>query len=173
MASAAQPSNNVMEALEASRLEFHAAAAGLSEDQAQRSPGEGRWSVLQCVEHIAVSEGRFLSWLQNPASEPAPAKDKQREARLYAAVSGRATRVEAPPPARPTGQFTTLEGALQHFEAARANSVVFAATQGAGLYSLAVKHPLFGLVNGTELMLLMAAHSRRHAAQIHEIRSSF
>jgi hypothetical protein len=34
---------------------------------------------------------------------------------------------------------------------------------------LAVEHPRFGTVNGVGLLVLMAGHARRHAAQIREL----
>jgi DinB superfamily len=162
----------IVQILEDSRADFHAAAEGVSEAQAKVSPAPGRWSVLECVEHIVITEGRFLGWLQNPIADPAPPVDKEKEAKLLVGVASRAQRVQAPEPARPTGRFATLAEAFERFDAARANSIRFAEGQGAGLYTLAAKHPFFGVCNGAEVMVLMAAHARRHAAQIREIRSS-
>ena len=88
-------------------------------------------------------------------------------------VASRETRVNAPDPIQPAGRFATLAEALQHFDDARARSVAFAVKQGAGLYSLAAQHAFFGPVNGAEVMCLMAAHARRHAAQIREVRAAF
>jgi hypothetical protein len=128
--------------------------------------------VLECVEHIVIAEGRFLGWVQNPTAEPAPPMDKEKEAKLLLGVSGRSLRVNAPEPVHPTGRFATLAEALAQFDATRANSIKFAESAGPGLYSVAAKHPFFGAVNGGEVMVLIAAHARRHAAQIREIRAA-
>lgn len=162
----------IVQILEDSRADFRAAAEGVSESQAKMCPAPGRWSVLECVEHIVITEGRFLGWLQNPIADAAPPMDKEKEAKLLAGVASRAQRVQAPEPAHPTGRFATLAQALDQFDAARTNSIRFAESQGAGLYTLAAKHPFFGVCNGAEVMVLMAAHARRHAAQIREIRSA-
>ena len=159
-----------------SRAEFHAAAE-VSEAQAKLSPAPGRWSVLDCVEHIVFVEGRFLGWLQNPETQPAPPPpappiDKQREVQILSRVASRANRVQAPEAVHPAGRFATLAEALEQFHAVRARSIAFAESRGADLYSLAARHPFFGPLNGAEVMLLMAAHSRRHAAQIDEVRSA-
>ena len=61
---------------------------------------------------------------------------------------------------------------MEQFDSARAGSIRFAESRGAGLYALAAKHPFFGLCNGQEVMLLMATHARRHATQIREIRAA-
>jgi DinB superfamily len=169
---APQEQSEIVKCLEDSRADFRAAAEGVSEEQAKVRPEPGRWSVLECVEHIVVAESRFLGWVQNPVTEPAPPMDKEKEAKLLLGVSGRSQRANAPEPVHPTGRFSTLAEALAQFDAARANSIQFAESRGAGLYSLATKHPAFGAVNGAEVMVLIAAHARRHAAQIREIRAA-
>jgi len=162
----------IVQILEDSRADFHAAAEGVPEAQAKLSPAPGRWSVIECVEHIVITESRFLGWLENPIADPAPPADKEKEAKMLVGVASRAQRVQAPEPAHPTGRFATLAEALERFDAARAHSIRFAESQGEGLYALAAKHPFFGVCNGAEVMVLIAAHARRHAAQIREIRSS-
>ena len=162
---------DIVQCLEDSRAEFLAAAGGLSEAQADASPAPGRWSVVECIEHVVVAETRFLGWLRNPIAEPPPPANKEKEAMILSRVAARATGVEAPEPVRPSGRFTTLTEAITEFEAIRDRSIQFAEDQGAGLYSLAAKHPFLGACNGAEVMVLIAAHSRRHAGQIREIRT--
>ncbi len=163
--------SEIIQILEDSRADFRAAVDGVAEPDAKVRPEPGRWSVLECVEHIVISESRFLGWLQNPIAEAAPPLDKEKEARLLVGIASRAQRVEAPEPARPSGRFATLAEAMEQFDAARAASIRFAESQGPRLHTLAVKHPFFGVCNGSEVMVLMAAHARRHAAQIREIRN--
>ena len=107
-------------------------------------PAPAQWSVLDCVEHIVVAEGRFLGWLQNPSADEAPPMDKPKEAKLLLGVASRSQRVNAPEPVHPTGRFATLAEALAQFDATRANSIRFAESAGAGLYSLAAKHADLG-----------------------------
>ncbi len=140
--------------------------------QAKASPAPGRWSAVECVEHVVVAETRFLGWLRNPIAEPAPPENKEKEAMILSRVAARATAIQAPEPVRPSGRFATLAEALREFDAIRTASIQFAETHGAGLYSMAAKHPFLGVCNGTEAMVLIAAHSRRHAAQIREIRAA-
>ena len=160
----------ILKALRDSRAEF-LAAADVPEEKAAVRPAEGRWSVLDCVEHIVLAEGRFLGWLETPQGLPAPPADPAKEGKLLTGVASRENRVQAPEPVRPTGRFSTLAAALREFEAIRARSIAFAEQQGTGLYSLGAKHAFFGPVNGAEVMCLMAAHARRHAAQMREIRA--
>jgi uncharacterized damage-inducible protein DinB len=166
-----QETSEIMQALHDSRAEFHAATEGVSEEQAKTKPAPGRWSVLDCVEHVAVVEGHFLRWIENPLAEPAPPVDHEKEANLMAGVAGRATRAQAPDLVLPTGRFATLAEALAQFDAVRARNLAFAQQQGAGVYALSATHPFFGPINGAETLVLMAAHCRRHAAQIREVRA--
>jgi len=168
---APQESIDVLQCLGDSRAEFLAAAEGLSEEQAKASPAPGRWSVVECVE-CGCRRDEIPHWLRNPIAEPALPENKEKESQILSRVAGRATAVQAPEPVRPSGRFETFAEALAEFEAIRAASIQFAGSEGTELYSLAAKHPFFGVCNGAEVMVLLAAHSRRHAAQILEIRAA-
>ena len=46
--------------IEAIKAEGQAVTAGLSDDQLNWHPAEGRWSVLDCIEHLNVSVTKTL-----------------------------------------------------------------------------------------------------------------
>jgi uncharacterized damage-inducible protein DinB len=152
--------------------ELHSAVKDLPENDACTCPAPGRWSVLQCIEHLTVVEQAFLGRLQKAERAGAPAIDKQREAELLARISNRGQRAEAPEPVRPTGRFASLSEALQAFDAARAETVRFTEAQQTDLYTLSSVHARFGPLNGYEYVLLIAAHGRRHTAQAREARAA-
>ena len=156
--------------LEASRLELNAAVDGLSDSQVAIKPAADRWSILECVEHIAIVEERLLGRLENAERVP-PSVDRQKEADLAARLVQRVNRVEAPVAVRPAGRFTSLVEAVACFHANRVKTIQFAEDHGADLYERSVEHPRFGTVNGTELMVIIAAHGRRHTEQIREVRA--
>jgi DinB superfamily len=162
----------IVEHLERSREEFLAAVAGLTEAQAKARPDPDRWSVLDCVEHVAFVEDRFFGWLEKAEKLDAPRRDTEKEIRLMMMLPDRSVRVKAPEAVLPTGRFTTLEQALAQFNARRTRSVQFAEERSSDLYSLAAEHPRFGPVNGVELLIIAAGHSRRHAEQIRETRAA-
>ncbi len=162
----------IVQCLEDSRAEFLEAVHGVTEAQATAHPQAGRWSVLDCVEHVTTVEERFLGRLQNAPREGAPAIDKQKEADLLARVPNRANRAEAPEPVRPSGRFATLAEAVGAFDAARARTIALAVQEGQEIYSRAEAHPRFGALNGTELLIIIAGHARRHAGQIRELRAA-
>ena len=49
--------------LEDSRSALANAVAGVTEEGSRRKPAPDRWSVLECLEHVARVEERFLGWL--------------------------------------------------------------------------------------------------------------
>ena len=163
--------NHILQALRDSQAEFHAVTKGLSEEQAHAKPAGDRWSVLDCVEHIAIVEGRVLDRLENPIMSPAPPADRAREDKMLADLVNRATRFQAPEGSRPTGRYATLAEALAEFDAARARTIAFAEKHGNGIYSISSVHPVFGPVNGGDTLCLAAAHSLRHADQIRDVRA--
>jgi uncharacterized damage-inducible protein DinB len=164
--------SEIVQHLERGRAEFMAAVTGLAESQAKVRPDPARWSVLDCVEHVTIVEERFLGWLENAKKLDQPRVDKEKEAGLLVRVADRSTRAQSPEAALPTGRFTTLELALEQFNVNRTRSIQFAQGRSDELYYLAAEHPRFGPMNGAEFLMIITAHARRHAAQIHEVRAA-
>lgn len=153
--------------LEEGRDEFRAVVREVPEELAEAKPERKAWSVLECIEHVAAVEARYLGWLAG--GEPVRARpDRERELRLFLAMRSRLTKVEAPEAVVPRGRFGSLPEAMAEFEAVRKRSIEFARERGAGLYSIGMKHPYFGRLNGGELVRLMDGHARRHGEQIRE-----
>jgi uncharacterized damage-inducible protein DinB len=158
--------------LEDSRQEFLTAVRGVSEEQAAAKPDPNRWSVLECVEHVTFVEDRFLKRLETAPRLDAPRVNKEKEADLAQRVPNRTVRAEAPEVARPTGRFRSLDQAMEQFNINRDATIRFAKHRAAELYWLSLEHPRFGPVNGSELMVIIAGHARRHAAQIREAKTA-
>jgi hypothetical protein len=86
-------------------------------------------------------------------------------------VEKRGARISAPEASLPARRFTSLTQAFYSFDAARTRTIAFAKSRGAGVYSIASVHPVFGSMNGADTLILAAAHTRRHIDQIREVRS--
>ena len=166
-----QVTTDVVAALEESRGYLLQALAGLSDEQARRRPPAGGWSALECIEHIALSEARLVGFARSAGSGEPPAASKAKEAQLVAAVTDRTTKRAAPDPVQPAGRFATVDDAVAYLSAGRSATEAFATETGDALYAIAVTHPAMGLLNGVELLMLIAGHTRRHADQIREIRA--
>jgi uncharacterized damage-inducible protein DinB len=161
----------IIKQLEQSREDLHAAVEGMNESEARSRPAEGRWSVLECLEHVATVERRFLSRLEG-AGQLESLIDPQREGGVLAMVTDRSQRRQAPEPVQPAGRFASLADALKDFDSTRAEVIAFAQARHAELRTIGAEHAIFGRVTGYELMLIIAGHACRHAAQIREARTA-
>lgn len=139
---------------------------------AVRSPGPGEWSILQCVEHLAVSEDYLFSQILASQHSQTPFVNKQLEALIVARGVDRSRRVESPLEGQPAEQFSTLPEAVQHFLASRERTMEFVRENEEDLRSKITSHPLFGKVNCYETLLIMAVHPLRHAKQIEQIKAA-
>src|SRR5688572_16716206 len=162
---------SLVDSLEDGRRQLVASVSGLTDQAAAARPAADRWSVLECLEHIASVEHRFLGFATGDTYD-IPRIDPARERLLAEQVVDRSTRREAPEAVVPAGRFQSLTAALAAFNEARDTSVRFAQDQGDRLYTIKAAHPRFGELNGAELLHLIIGHALRHLAQIRETREA-
>jgi len=143
---------------------------GLPERLSRIRPGPGRWSVIECVEHVAVSEDFLLAQMSQAERSEVPVVNQKREAAILARGADRFPAVMSPEVGYPKQRFAMLADAVKSFLAARNKTVRFVETRGDDLRSKPMTHPLLGTINCHEALLLIVVHPRRHALQIQEIR---
>jgi hypothetical protein len=161
----------ILTALRRSQEIFLDAVEGIAEDFAAKRPGEERWSALECVEHVALSEEFLLSSIQQ-AEHGAARIDKGREAAILALGTDRTRPAVSPEAVSPRGRFASLSEAVRHFQASRAQTISYVENCSADLRSMLTTHPLLGTVNCYEVLLLIVVHPERHAKQIAGIRGA-
>jgi hypothetical protein len=153
--------------------ELQAALEGVTSEAATWTPGPGKWSILECVEHLASVEELLFSRMLAAEQADAPLINEGRETLIAARGSDRSRRVEAPEGSRPQGAFTNLGEALGQLLARRELTIQFVREHAReDLRSRIASHPLFGTVNCQEVLLLMAAHLFRHTLQVEEIKQA-
>jgi hypothetical protein len=147
------------------------ATAGLTENQASFRPAPDRWSVRDCVEHVAVAEGQMLDLVasRRRAADPRSA-DREVDRRILAVATDRERKFSAPEIARPSARFATLRSALEEFEACRRKTLRYVANCAEDLRAFTTKHPLMGVIDCYQCLLLIAVHPSRHALQVLELR---
>ena len=131
--------------LEKTRKSVAETAAGLTDTQAGHQPAEGRWSVLECIEHLALSEGHIRSRVEEslavPAVTPRRASASELEAML-AMVRDRSQKFPAPEWLLPSGQWSTLAAMVAKFLEQRDATIAFARATQADLHAF---EPQMGL----------------------------
>jgi hypothetical protein len=164
--------NQVLQLLAEAREALVASTAGLSDEQAKIRPAPDRWSVLDCVEHVAFVEDALFTRISTQMVPAAPDPDRTREELILRVAGARERRFNAPEQAQPKGRFADLASALQHFKQSRARSIAYFEQCDLDLRAHSLLHPVVGPTNGQEFALILALHPARHAAQIREVRSA-
>lgn len=145
------------------------ALQGVAETSAGWRNAEGRWSILECAEHVAVAEEQMLRMWEKLAAPGS--SDRAKDAALLAVAHDRTKKNKAPERSEPKGRCATLAEARDRFKAARERTLAFAGKMSVqDLRSKVVPHPR-GELDGYQLLTLMAMHPERHALQIEEIKS--
>lgn len=160
--------------LEQTRDGVVAAVSGLSDAQLHFKAGPDRWSIAECLEHIALAEDfLFMNVQQNVMKAPAGAADRdvaKIDAAVLLEIPDRSHKAQAPPQLVPTGRWAPDE-TLKHFLASREKTIEFMETQP-DLRAHAVEMPPMGQqLDGYEWLLFIAAHSKRHTEQIEEVKA--
>jgi uncharacterized damage-inducible protein DinB len=150
------------------------ATKGLSEAQLKFKPAPDRWSVSECLEHIALAEdyifGMVSTKVMTAPAGPADRDIAKIDAQVLAMVPDRSHKVQAPEPLVPTGRWTAAES-LEHFEKSRAKTIEFLKTTPDLRAHVTDQNPLGVQMDAYEFILLISAHSERHTKQILEVKA--
>jgi hypothetical protein len=120
------------------------ATKGLSDEQWNFKAGPDRWSIAQCMEHIAAAEDyiRGIVVEKVMAAPAAPDRDtKKIDDGVMAKVPDRSQKAQAPEPLVPTNRFGSPDASLKHFLESREKTEDFLKTTP-GLRDHAVDSPL-------------------------------
>jgi len=151
------------------------AVAGLSDAQLNFKPAPDRWSVLECVKHIAVSEQ--LLWhvsdsvIHGAANPEKRSEIKATDEQVVQGVESREKKVKTAPPFEPQNtSYNSLSEALESFKTNRAKLIEYVKTTNDDLRNHVVTLPP-GSFDSYQMLLFIAAHSNRHTQQIEEVKA--
>jgi len=159
--------------LEATKKEVLAAVKGLSPAQWNFKPAPDRWSVAECMEHIASAEDfiRGLITEQVLKSPAAPGRDVAKiDEGIIKGVPDRSVKRQAPEPIKPNNRYGSPEAAEKHFIESRAVTEALL-KDTPDLRDHAMDGPAGGKWDAYEWILLISAHSERHTKQIEEVKA--
>lgn len=161
--------------MKSTRMAVNDAIKGLSPAQLDYKPAADRWSVKECVYHIAISEKNLWAMLETSMKTPAtPEKKKDLKVtddQVVKMIEDRTNKVKTFPPFEPQNtSYKSLEEAMNDFKTTRAIHVKYIKATSEDLRNHFVKMP-FGLLDCYQLCLMIAAHTNRHTQQLNEVKA--
>ena len=149
---------------------------GLSAAQLSFKADTSRWSIAQCIEHIALAESLIWQWEQMTIAQPAtPEKAsevKTTDEQLMKGLIDRSHKFTAPEMLQPVGKFPSTEAAIQAFTSRRDSTIAYISSTQDDLKNHFAQHPAFGTLNTYQLILMISGHSERHTLQIEEVKAN-
>ena len=149
------------------------ATKGLTAAQWDFKPAPDRWSIAECMEHIAAAEDYIRGMVVEKVmvAPAAPGRDVVKiDETIIANVPDRTNKVQAPEPLKPTNRFGSPQAAVDHFVESRSKTEEFV-KDTPGLRDHAADSPIGTKWDAYEFVLLIAAHSERHTKQINEVKA--
>jgi len=146
---------------------------GLTAEQLKFKPAPDRWSVEECLKHIAVTEQALWQMasttMQQPANPDKRSEIKMTDEQLISMMEDRTHKVQTMDQFKPENTpFKSAEDALASFKANRGKLIMYVKSTQDDLRDHVATMP-FGMVDCYQIVLFIGAHSNRHAQQIAEV----
>ena len=147
----------------------------LSKAQLAFKAAPDKWSIEDCVKHLAVSEKNLWSMVEEALKQPANAEKraeiKTTDEQFIKAVEDRSHKSKTSDALEPeSSPYKTTVEALASFKENRKKLINFVNTSKADLRNHVSVLPM-GTYDAYQLILLIAAHSNRHMQQIEEVKA--
>lgn len=162
--------------LEQSRQGLVLVLEGMTAEQSNFKPDSKIWSPTEVVEHLLLMEDLLVGMLKETMEKTKPVPDAQKlpdpssmDAAILKSVPDRSQKAQAPEQARPKGNYRNWEEAFNAFSERRLKTVEFVNKTKADLRRYQLQTPM-GTMDAHQWLLLLAAHTDRHIAQIHEVK---
>jgi hypothetical protein len=159
--------------LKTSKSDLLKSVKGLSEAQLKFKTAPDRWSVEECLKHIAATEMALRQMLDNNLKQPATpekrAEVKVKDEDLIKMVESREKKVQTSEQFKPENiPFKTADEALASFKENRDKLIDYVKSSKDDLRNHLYELP-FGKIDGYQMVLFIPAHTNRHAQQIKEV----
>lgn len=148
------------------------AVRGISDQDAARRPSADRWSVLECLEHICLTEDSMYEAFTTRIPRVDEPGRRDREDDMIRGTLLRLEKIAAPERLRPIGRFASVAEALDHFSRGRTRITKYVESCDRDNRFYRAKHPTMGEITGEEFLIIIALHPARHASQILEAREA-
>lgn len=161
---------DVLRQLDEARAKLQAAVAAVPGKVRHQRPGEGRWSVVEILEHLSLVEQRFAGLVAMRIAEAreaglGPEQDTREPfpPGLQQTLGDRANRRSAPEAVHPTAGLDEAAAwaAVERSRALMRDTI--SAADGLALSQVKHTHPVFGTLSVYQLAELVANHEVRHS----------
>lgn len=151
------------------------ATKGLSEAQLKFKPAADKWSVEDCLKHIAQSQQMLWSMveggLKGPATPEKRADVKWSDEDVMKNVASRANKVKTSPQMEPLNTpFKSLTEAWDAYSKSTDKLIEYANTTNEDLRNHITTMP-FASFDSYQMILFIGAHARRHTEQMKEVKA--
>lgn len=157
-----------------SYTDLEKSVTGLSDEQLNFKSAPDRWSILQTLEHIVLTEPMLQSFVTMMMEEPTHPELKNQtksDDEIIAGMLDRSHKAQAPAMLVPKARFTDVKTALNELKENRKAIVKF--TDGVSIEDLR-NHisDMNGIkVDAYQALLSIPGHTMRHTLQIQEIKA--
>jgi hypothetical protein len=164
------------EHMKSTKAELQDAIKGLSAAQLDYKISADKWSVKECVYHIAISEKNLWAMLETSMKAgPTPEKKKDlkvTDEQVVKMIEDRTTKVKTFAPFEPQNTpYKSLDEALNDFKTTRTAHIKYIKATSEDLRNHFVQMP-FGLLDCYQLCLLISSHTNRHMQQLNEVKAA-
>jgi hypothetical protein len=151
------------------------AVKGLSTAQLQFRPAPDKWSVEDCMKHIAQSEAAIWQMTKG-AIDAAATPEKRSEIKMSdedvkVKIQDRSSKIKTFPPLEPQNTpFKSMDEAVSFFKENRGKLVDYIKSTDDDLRNHLATLP-FGSLDCYQMVLFVGSHSARHMRQIEEVKA--
>jgi hypothetical protein len=163
------------EHMKSTKAELQDAIKGLSAAQLTYKVSADKWSVQECVYHIAITEKTLWAMLETSMKAgPTPEKKKDlkvTDEQVIKMIEDRTNKVKTSPPLEPQNTpYKSLDEAMNDFKTTRAAHIKYIKATSEDLRNHFVQMP-FGMLDCYQLCLMISSHTDRHVQQLNEVKA--
>lgn len=161
--------------LKDTKAEVLKAVKGLSDAQLNFKASPEKWSIKECMYHIAISEknlwGMMEGAMKSPPNPEKRSEIKMTDEQLIKMMEDRSFKVKTVEPFEPKNTpYQSLDDAVSAFKEMRAEHIKHMKSTTEDMRNHVVQMP-FGWLDCYQLCLMMGSHSNRHMQQIIEVKA--
>lgn len=149
---------------------------GLSDAQVNFKASPTSWSIKENIYHLAISEDNLWSWMQGLMATPAnPEKRsliKITNEQLMAGVESRESKVKTGEAFEPkNAKWNSISEGFDYLKTKREEHASYIKNASAAMHNHIAEQSPMGPIDAFHVILLLTQHTKRHQAQIEEVKT--